>query len=218
MIRPSTIPNSDVIVELLTGNTTLGIEGTENPVPMSSSRDAMNCNRPMAWVQMGASSDGVIVGVGRLGSSVPRGPVTALRRLAGTGIMLEIGGIATGRDEIPPITEAITPDAMGGTAMGLALGTNVGMDATGGSALVGRVADRTDPAGRVGMATCRASGWPGAGLAEARRADVSKARQIWMCIMLVIFQQQWVFRMLTADDGSWKGGVEGKICGVTVEA
>ena len=48
VMRPWTIPNSDVIVELLIGNTVLGIEGTENPVSMSSSRDAMNCNRLMA--------------------------------------------------------------------------------------------------------------------------------------------------------------------------
>ena len=198
-MRPSTIPNSGVIVEFLTGNTILGIEGIENPVSMSPSRDAMNCNRPMAWAQMGASSDGVIVGVGRLDS---RGPMTAPRRLVGTGIMLEIGGIATGREDMPPITEAITPDAIGGTAMGLALGANVGTDTAGASALVGRVADRMAPAGRVGIPTCRASGWPGAGLAKARRADVSKVRQIWMCSMLVIFRQRWVFRMLIMYDGS----------------
>lgn len=48
VMRPSTIPKSDVIVELLTGNTVFGIEGIENPVPMSSSRDAMNCNKLMA--------------------------------------------------------------------------------------------------------------------------------------------------------------------------
>ena len=138
---------------------------------------------------MGASSDGVIVGVGRLGFSVLRGPVTALRRLAGTGMMLEIGGTATGRDEIPLIIEAITPDAIGGTAMGLAPGTNVDMDATGRSALVGRLADRmelTGIFGSEGIATCRASCWPGAGLDEARRTVVSKVRLIWMCIMLVI--------------------------------
>ena len=134
---------------------------------------------------MGARPDAVIVGVGRLGFSVLRGPITALRRLAGTGMMLEIGGTATGRDEIPPIIEAITGDAIEGTAMGLPLGTNVVMYPIG-SALVGSVTDRTGLAGRVGIATCRASGWPGAGLAEARRTDVSKVRLTWRCIMLVI--------------------------------
>ena len=138
---------------------------------------------------MGASADGVIVGVGRLAFSVPRGPVTALRRLAGTGMMLEIGGTATGRDEIPLIIEAITPDAIGGTAIGLVPGTNAVMDATGRSALVGRLADRmelTGMDGSEGIATCRASYWLGAGLDEARRTVVSKVRQIWMCIVLVI--------------------------------
>lgn len=186
MIRPCTIPNSDVIVELLIGNTVFGIEGTENPVSMSSSRDAMNCKRLMALAQTVSSSDTVIVGVGRLGFSVLRGPVIALRRLAGPGTMLEIGGTATGRDEIPPIIEAITGDAIEGTAMALPLGTN---EYTIGSALVGTVTDGSELArrvGREGIATCRASCWPGAGLAEARRTDVSKVRLMWMCIMLVI--------------------------------
>ena len=189
VMRPWTIPNSDVIVELLIGNTVLGIEGTENPVPTSSSRDAMNCNRLMAWAQTVASSDTVIVGVGRLGFSVLRGPVIALRRLAGPGMMLEIGGTATGRDEKPPMIEASTGDAAGGTAIGPPLGTDVAVY-TIGSALVGSVTDGTEltrRVGREGIATCRASCWPGAGLAETRRTDISKVRLMWVCIMMVIF-------------------------------
>ena len=177
-MRPWTISNSDSIVELLIGNTVLGIEGTENPVPTSSSRDAMNCNRLMAWAQTLASSDTLIVGVGRLGFSELRGPVIALRRLAGPGMMLEIGGTATGRDEKPPMIEASTGDAAEGTAIGLPLGSNVAVY-TIGSALPGSVTDGTEltrELGREGIASCRASCWPGAGLAETRRTEVSKVR------------------------------------------
>ena len=184
VMRPWTIPNSDSIVELLIGNTALGIEGTENPVPTSSSRDAMNCNRLMAWAQTLASSDTLIVGVGRLGFS----PVIALRRLAGPGMMLEIGGTVTGRDEKPPMTEASTGDAAGGTAIGLPLGSNEAVY-TIGSTLVRSVTDGTEltrAVGREGIANCRASCWPGAGLAEARRTDVNKVRLMWMCIIMAI--------------------------------
>ena len=187
-MRPSTIPNSDVIVELLIGNAIPGIEGSENPVPTSSSRDAMKFNRLMAWAQTVASSDTVIVGVGRLGFSVLREPVIAPRRLVGAGTMLEIGGTATGRDEIPPIIEAITGDAIGGTAMALPLGTNAVTPRLG-SALVGSGTLRMELAAIVGIegiANCRASCWPGAGLAEATRTDVSKVRLMWMWIISMI--------------------------------
>ena len=183
------MPKSDWIVELLTGKTISGFDGIENPLPMSSSRVSMNCNRPMALEQTETSSDGVIVGLGR---SVSRGPVIPEippRRLAGTetGMILEIGGTATGRDEIPPSREANTPDATGGTATGLPLGTNPVMD-TIGSEFVGGLSEIKAVFRRVGMANCRASCWPGAGLAEARRTDVSKVRLIWMSIMLVVFE------------------------------
>ena len=90
----------------------------------------MNCNRPMAFEQTERISDGVIVGVG---SSVSRGPVSPVispRMLAGieTGMMLEIGGIEIGRVEISPKREANTPDATGGTAMGLPVGPKPIMD------------------------------------------------------------------------------------------
>ena len=187
VIRPSTMLKSDWIVELLTGKTISGFDGIENPLPMSSSRVSMNCNRPMALEQTETRSEGVIEGVGRSVSRGPVIPVISPRRLTGTetGMMLEIGGTATGRDEIPPSREANTPDAAGGTAMGLPVGTNPVID-TIGSELVGSLSERTAVFGRVGMANCRASWWPGAGLAEARRTDVSKVRFISMSIMLMM--------------------------------
>ena len=154
---------------------------------MSSSRVSMNCKSPMALEQTETSSDGVMVGVGRSVSRGPVIPVISPRRLAGTetGMMLEIGGTAIGSDEIPPNREANTPDATGGTAMGLPVGTNPVMY-TLGSELVGSLSERTAVFGRVGMANCRASCWPGVGLAEVRRIDVSKVRLISMSIMLVM--------------------------------
>ena len=179
---------SDWIVELLTGNTISGFDGIENPLPISSSRVSMNCNRPMALEQAETRSEGVIVGVGRSVSRGPVIPVIPARRLAGTetGTMLEIGGTEIGRVEISPNREAKTPDATGGTAMGLPVGTSPVMY-TLRSELVGGLSDRTAVFGRVGMANWRASCWPGVGLAEARRTDVSKVRLIWMSIMLVMF-------------------------------
>ena len=177
-----------MIVELLTGNTISGFDGIENPLPMSSSRVSMNCNSPMALEQTETRSDGVIVGVGR---SVSRGPVIPVippRRLAGieTGMMLEIGGTETGRVEISPKREANTPDATGGTAMGLPLGTKPVID-TIGSELVGSLSERAAVFGRVEMANCRASCWPGAGLAKARKTNRSRVRLIWMSIILELF-------------------------------
>ena len=101
VISPSTMLKSDWIVELLTGNTILGFDGIENPLPMSSSRVSMNCKSPIALEQTETRSEGVIVGVGRSVSRGPVIPVISPRRLAGTetGMMLEIGGTAIGRDE-----------------------------------------------------------------------------------------------------------------------
>ena len=90
----------------------------------------MNCNRPIAFEQTSTISDGVIVGVGRSVSRGPVSPVISPRMLAGieTGMMLEIGGREIGIVEILPNREAKTPDATGGTAMGLPVAPRPVMD------------------------------------------------------------------------------------------
>ena len=102
-----------------------GFDGIENPLPTSSNSVSMNCNKPIAFEQTSTISDGVIVGVGS-----PVSPVISPRMLAGieTGMMLEIGGRETGRVEISPRREANTPDATGGTAIGLPVAPRTVMD------------------------------------------------------------------------------------------